>query len=61
MPIGASFWAKLDGSVDAGFTYTRSSGIAQTTLNSDTVFRRPAFRFGDVVRHADQGKRRRRT
>ncbi len=41
--IGTSFWARLDGSVDAGFTYTRSSGIAQTTLNSDTVFRRPAF------------------
>jgi len=42
-PIGASFWAKLDGSVDAGFNYTRSSGIAQTTFNSDTIFRRPAF------------------
>jgi Protein of unknown function, DUF481 len=42
-PIGASFWAKLDGSVNAGFSYTRSSGIAQTTLNSDTAFRRPAF------------------
>jgi hypothetical protein len=44
-PIGASFWAKLEGSVDAGFTYTRSSGIAQTTLNSNTVYRRPAFLF----------------
>jgi len=42
-PIGASFWAKLDGSFDAGFTYTQSSGIAQTTLNSNTVFRRPDF------------------
>jgi hypothetical protein len=44
-PIGASFWAKLDGSFDAGFTYSQSSGIAQTTLNSDTVFRRPDFYF----------------
>ena len=43
--IGASFWAKLDGSVDAGFTFTQSSGIAQTTLNTDTVYRRPAFLF----------------
>ena len=42
-PIGARFWAKLDGSINAGFSYTRSSGIAQTTLNSDTEFRRPAF------------------
>ena len=42
-PMGASFWAKLDGSFDAGFTYSQSSGIAQTTLNSNSVFRRPAF------------------
>jgi hypothetical protein len=42
-PIGASFWARLDGSFDGGFNYTRSSGIAQTTLNSKTVFRRPSF------------------
>lgn len=42
-PIGASLWRKIDGSVDAGFTYTQSSGIAQTTWNSDTAYRRPAF------------------
>jgi hypothetical protein len=41
--IGTSFWKQLDGSVDAGFNYTRSSGIAQTALNSNTVYRRPAF------------------
>ena len=43
--IGASFWAKLEGSVEAGFTYTQSSGIAQTTLNTNSVYRRPAFLF----------------
>jgi hypothetical protein len=42
-PIGQSFWRKLDGSFDAGFSYTKSSGIAQLTLNSDTIFRRPRF------------------
>ena len=42
LPIGRSFWRRLDGSIDAGFTYTQSSGIAQLTLNSDTVFRKPA-------------------
>ncbi len=42
-PIGSSFWRKLDGSFDAGFSYTRSSGIAQLNLNSDTTFRRPGF------------------
>jgi hypothetical protein len=43
-PIGKSFWKKLDGSFDAGFSYTRSSGVATTTLNSDVVFRRPDFK-----------------
>jgi hypothetical protein len=43
VPIGASFWKKLDGSIDAGFSYTRSSGIAQLSVNSATVFHRPAF------------------
>jgi hypothetical protein len=43
MPIGASFWAKLDGSLDFGFSYTRSSHIAQLTVTSTTVYRKPAF------------------
>lgn len=43
--IGSSFWKKLDGSVDAGYTYTQSSALSQTTLNTDTVYRRPAFLF----------------
>ena len=43
VPIGASFWKRLDGSLDLGFNYTRSSGVAQATLNSETVFRQPAF------------------
>ena len=41
-PIGRSFWRKLDGAIDAGFSYTRSSGVAQLNLNSDTVHRKPA-------------------
>ena len=42
-PIGESFWNKLDGSLDIGFSYTRSSQIAQATINSTTVYRNPAF------------------
>ena len=42
-PIGASFWSRLDGSIDVGYSYTRSSGISQLNLNSDTLFRKPAF------------------
>jgi hypothetical protein len=41
-PIGTSFWQKLDGSFDVGFNYTRSSGVAQLYLNSETVHRKPA-------------------
>jgi hypothetical protein len=41
-PIGRSFWSKLDGSFDVGFSYTQSSGIAQLNLNTETVYRKPA-------------------
>jgi len=40
-PIGESFWRKLDGSFDVGFSYTKSSGIAQINVNSDTAYRKP--------------------
>lgn len=40
-PIGASFWSRLEGSLDAGFSFTRSSDIAQVNLNGDVQFRRP--------------------
>ena len=42
-PMGKGFWSRLDGSIDGGFSYTRSSGVAQLNVNSDTVYRRPAF------------------
>ena len=42
-PIGGSFWQRLDGSLDLGFSYTKSSGVAQLNLNTTTIFRRPAF------------------
>jgi hypothetical protein len=43
-PMGKSFWRQLDGSIDAGFNYTRSSGVAQLNLNSDTVYRKVGSR-----------------
>ena len=42
-PIGAGFWKKLDGSLDLGFSYTKSSDIAQLNLNTSTIYRRPSF------------------
>ena len=44
-PIGRGFWNKLDGSIDAGYNYTKSSGVAQFNLNSDTFYRKPASQF----------------
>ena len=38
-PIGRTFWRKLDGSLDLGFSYTRSSGVAQLNLHSETLYR----------------------
>jgi opacity protein-like surface antigen len=42
-PIGTSFWRKLDGSLDIGFSYTRSSEVAQLSINTTTLYRNPAF------------------
>ena len=41
--IGRSFWKKLDGSVDIGFSFTKSSDIAQLNVNASTVYRSPSF------------------
>jgi hypothetical protein len=41
--IGESFWKKLEGSIDIGFSYTHSSGIAQLNANGATTYRRPSF------------------
>jgi hypothetical protein len=42
-PIGTSFWRRIDGSIDTGFNYTRSSGVAQLNTNWTQAYRRPAF------------------
>src|SRR6187397_2195040 len=42
--IGSSFWSKLDGSIDAGYSYTRSSGVSQLNVNWDTYYRTSAAR-----------------
>lgn len=41
--IGRSFWLKLDGSVDIGFSYTKSSDIAQLNINTSVLYRSPSF------------------
>jgi hypothetical protein len=43
--IGRSFWTKLDGSIDVGYSFTRSSGVSQLNVNTDTVYAKPASRM----------------
>jgi hypothetical protein len=62
LPIGTSFWKRLDGSIDVGFSYTRSSHIAQLNVNTNTVFRRPAFEgrltaSGTVTQNGEDGSK----
>ncbi len=42
-PVKATFWAKLDGSLDLGYNYTSSSRVSQISVDLD-VKRRSAFR-----------------
>lgn len=42
-PLGASFWSRLDGSLDAGFNFTSASSQTQLTLNADVEYRRKGF------------------
>jgi hypothetical protein len=60
--IGRSFWKKLDGSADVGFSYTRSSEIAQLNVNGTTVYRKPSFEArlsvsATITRSDDEGDR----
>jgi hypothetical protein len=61
-PIGETFWKQLDGSLDFGFSYTRSSHIAQLTINSTTIYRNPAFEMrlsgsGTLTQNETDGER----
>lgn len=42
-PIKQRFWRRLDGSINLGATYSQSSGVAQGTLNTSVMARRPTF------------------
>jgi len=53
--IGRGFWRRLEGSIDGGFSYTQSSGIAQLNLNQVLAYRQPGFqaRFTASVTQTD--------
>ena len=41
-PIGQSFWQRIDGSLDLGFSYTQASGVAQLSSSFQVILRRPS-------------------
>lgn len=48
-PIRASFFQKIDGSLDVGASYAQSSEVAQWSFNQDATYRRPSFSASMLV------------
>jgi hypothetical protein len=42
-PIRQSFFHRIDGSLDLGFSFVKSSGVTQFTVNTEATYRQPAF------------------
>jgi hypothetical protein len=42
-PIRAGFFERIDGSIDLGGSYTKSSGVGQASLAFSAAYRRPLF------------------
>jgi len=42
-PIRAGFFARIDGAVDVGASYTQSSGVSQSSFNGNANYRQPSF------------------
>jgi Protein of unknown function, DUF481 len=45
-PIGASLWSRMDGSVDAGFSWAQANLETHYTLNGAVSYRGPKYQFG---------------
>ena len=42
-PIKRTFWARIDGSVDLGLSYTQANALLQWSFNSEVKYRAPKF------------------
>ncbi len=42
-PLYATFWKRIDGSLDLGFNYTQANQFVQFTFNASATVRKPAF------------------
>jgi hypothetical protein len=48
-PIGASIWSRIDGSVDAGFSFAQADLETHWTLNGTASYRSPQYQLGASV------------
>jgi hypothetical protein len=48
-PIRSSFVRKIDGSLDVGASYAKSSEVAQLSINQNATYRRPSFSANMLV------------
>ena len=44
-PMGSSFWARMDGNIDLGFSFTQAELETRWTLNSSATYRSPRYRL----------------
>jgi hypothetical protein len=48
-PIGASVWSRVDGSVDAGFSFAQANLETHWTVNGTATYRSPRYQLGATV------------
>jgi hypothetical protein len=48
-PIGVNVWNRVDGNVDAGFSFTQANLETHWTLNGTATYRSPRFQFNATV------------
>jgi len=48
-PIGKRLWTRIDGSIDAGFSFAQADLETHWTLNGTATYRGPRYQFGTTV------------
>ncbi len=48
-PIGSSLWSRVDGSFDAGFSFTQANVETHWTLNGTGAYRSPRYQFSATL------------
>lgn len=59
IPIGESFWKRLQGSMSAGFSYTKASKVAQFSFSGNVLYQtrhnQVALTYNNIVTNQDSG------